>query len=64
MAVYKERDGDLVREYALQEGKPIWKKRTQRAMVEVVPTKSYGTALFIDNELQLTEKDEYIYHEQ
>lgn len=62
MTTYREKDGFLVREYVLGEG-VIYRKRTERAFIEIVPTKEYGTALFIDNELQLTERDEYIYHE-
>ncbi len=63
MAVYREVDGDITREYLLDEEEPIFRKKTERALVEVIPTKQYGLALFIDNELQFTEKDEYIYHE-
>lgn len=62
MAVYRETDGWIVREYVLDRGE-ILRKQTERALVEIVPTKEFGKALFIDNELQLTEKDEYIYHE-
>ena len=62
MAVYRETDGFVVREYALEEG-DILRKKTDRALIDIVPTKEFGKALFIDNELQLTEKDEYIYHE-
>lgn len=63
MAVYKEKDGDIVREYALQEGMPVFTKQTHRAWLDIVSTKAYGTTLFLDNELQFAEKDEYIYHE-
>lgn len=63
MSVYREKDGSITREYSLEEEQPIFQKRTERALVEIVPTKEFGKALFIDNELQLTEKDEYIYHE-
>jgi spermidine synthase len=62
MAVYRETDGDIVREYALV-GEPALQFQTQRAFVEIAQTKEYGTALFIDGELQFTEKDEYMYHE-
>lgn len=62
MAVYREIDGNLTREYVL-EGGDIFRKQTEKALVELVPTKEFGTALFIDGELQFTEKDEYIYHE-
>lgn len=62
MAVYRETDGDLVRDYPLQVG-PILRNQTDKALVEIVTTKAYGCAFFLDNQLQLTEKDESIYHE-
>jgi spermidine synthase len=62
MAVYRETDGDLIRDYPLQVG-PILRKHTDKALVEIVTTKAYGCAFFLDNQLQLTEKDERIYHE-
>lgn len=62
MAVYRETDGGIVREYALSSDQ-IFRKQTEKALVEIVPTVEYGTALFIDGELQFTEKDEYMYHE-
>ena len=62
MATYREKDGFIVREYALEQ-KPILYKQTKKAFIEIVPTKEYGKTLFIDNELQFSEKDEYIYHE-
>lgn len=63
MAVYREDDGDITREYKLDEDESLFRLRTDRALLEFVPTKEYGLAFFVDNELQLTEKDEYIYHE-
>lgn len=64
MAVYKETDGDILREYALDlEEENLFQQVTQRGILEIVPTKQFGKAVFIDNVLQLTEKDEYIYHE-
>lgn len=62
MAVYREIDGDIVREYQLEQ-KPVQQFQTEKALVEIVPTKAYGFVLFVDNELQLAEKDEHIYHE-
>lgn len=62
MAVYRETDGDLVREYPLEVG-PILRKQTDKALVELIPTKAYGLAFFLDNQLQLTERDEKVYHE-
>lgn len=62
MAVYRETDGFLVREYKLLSD-TFFSKQTEKALVEIVPTQEYGTTLFIDGELQFAEKDEYIYHE-
>ncbi len=62
MAVYRETDGSLVREYQIEQH-PILQRDTGRAHLDIVPTKEYGQALFLDGELQFTEKDEYIYHE-
>jgi spermidine synthase len=62
MTTYKEEDGNITREYKLADG-PIYRNRSEKALIEIVPTQEFGLALFLDNELQLTEKDEYIYHE-
>lgn len=62
MAVYREADGHIHREYEL-EGDIVLRKQTERALVEIVNTKAFGLTLFIDNQLQLTFRDEYIYHE-
>jgi len=62
MTTYREKDGALLREYELCLG-DIVRNQSDKALLELVPTKEYGIALFLDNELQLTEKDEYIYHE-
>jgi len=62
MAVYRETDGFVVREYELGDGDLV-RKQTERALLEIVPTKAFGRAIFLDNQLQLTEVDEYIYHE-
>lgn len=63
MAVYRETDGDIVREYTLEGSKTIFRKQCDFALLEVVPTKAFGLSLFLDNELQFSEFDEYIYHE-
>ena len=63
MAVYREIDGNIVREYKLDIHGIIYRKQSDKALLEIVPTLEYGNAFFIDGELQLTEKDEYIYHE-
>ena len=63
MAVYRETDGNITREYSLEEDGKLFRKQTQRALVEIMPTKEYGVSLFIDNELQFAVKDEKTYHE-
>jgi len=63
MNVYREVDGDITREYIYDTGNQYLSTRTKKQLVQLVPTKEFGYALFIDNELQFTEKDEYIYHE-
>ena len=63
MAVYRETDGDIVREYALEGSKTLFRKQCDFALLEIVPTKAFGSCLFLDNELQFSEFDEYIYHE-
>lgn len=63
MAVYRETDGDIVREYALQQGKDSVQLQGDFAFIELIPTKAFGWSLFLDNELQFAETDEYIYHE-
>jgi spermidine synthase len=62
MTTYREKDEEIVREYTL-EIEEIFRKETENAFVEIVPLKEYGRSLFIDGQLQFTEKDEYIYHE-
>ena len=62
MSVYRETDGNLLREYAL-ETPTLHTKQSEKALLEMVPTKEFGSAFFIDNVLQFTVKDEYIYHE-
>jgi len=63
MAVYRETDGAIVREYKLQVGIPVHQIQSPHALIELVPTKEYGLSLFLDNELQFAEYDEHIYHE-
>jgi len=63
MAVYRETDGYVIREYTLVEGEPLTQLRSKCALIELVPTREFGLCLFLDNELQFAEKDEYIYHE-
>lgn len=62
MAFYRESERTISREYALR-GSSITQFQTQRAFVDIVPTQAFGEMLFVDNELQLAARDEYIYHE-
>lgn len=62
MSAYRETDGHVVREYSLSQT-PYFQQSTERALIELVPTREYGAALFLDGEMQLAFHDEYIYHE-
>jgi spermidine synthase len=62
MAVYRETDGFIVREYALDQPNLVT-ITSRRQSIDVVSTKEYGDCLFLDGELQLSARDEYIYHE-
>lgn len=62
MALYSEKDGTLIRQYELQDI-PVAACESEKALIEMVPTKAFGTTLFIDNVLQFALQDEYIYHE-
>lgn len=62
MSVYREHDKTIVREYELQDVRII-SAESEKAVIEMVPTKAFGTTLFIDNVLQFALQDEYIYHE-
>ena len=62
MSVYKETDGNILREYQL-ESPHIQSKQSEKALLEIVPTQEFGSVLFLDNVLQFAQKDEYIYHE-
>jgi spermidine synthase len=61
MAFYRETDGLLQKDYKLTTSVTSFK--TPKSLVDIVPTCEFGEALFIDGELQLTLRDEYIYHE-
>jgi predicted membrane-bound spermidine synthase len=61
MAFYREKDGNIFREY-LMEGS-VETYVTEKATLEIVPSKEFGNILFLDGELELARKDEYIYHE-
>ena len=62
VSVYRERDGDISRDYELA-APAIQTSRSEKALLEMVPTKEFGSAFFLNNVLQFAEKDEYIYHE-
>ena len=62
MSFYREIDGEIVRDYEII-GTSWFKKQTEKALVEIVPTAEFGYAFFLDGQLQLTYQDEYIYHE-
>lgn len=62
MAVYRETDGSIVREYEL-DNSTFHRSDSRRQRIEVIPTKAFGDCLFLDGELQLSARDEYIYHE-
>jgi predicted membrane-bound spermidine synthase len=61
MFYYREKDGGLQREYEISE--ILESRQTEKSLLEVFKTTEFGTAFFLDGELQMTEKDEYIYHE-
>jgi len=61
MFFYREKDGSIQRDYELHG--TIDRIQTEKGLVEIVPTKEFGHALFLDNELQFAQNDEYIYHE-
>jgi spermidine synthase len=58
---YFEEDGDMV--YIMKTTGVIVSYQTDKARIDVVPTKEFGHCLYIDGELQLASADEYIYHE-
>jgi predicted membrane-bound spermidine synthase len=62
MAFYREAEEACSKDYEL--ASPIRQTiRTERALLEIVPTRIFGDMLFLDNQLQMSQKDEYIYHE-
>ena len=61
MAFYREIDGYLSRDYSLQ--KSVEQYRTEKAVLDIVPSNIFQEMVFLDGELQFTRKDEYIYHE-
>ena len=61
MISYKETDKGIVREYSVEE--ILDRKQTGKASLAILKTHEFGLSFFLDNELQLAQKDEYIYHE-
>jgi spermidine synthase len=61
MAFYRESEEGLSREYKITSILDSY--HTGKSQLDIVRTENFGDALFLDNELQLTTKDEYIYHE-
>jgi spermidine synthase len=61
MFYYRESDGSLQREYRVSE--ILESRQTEKGFLEIMKTTEFGTSFFLDGELQMTEKDEYIYHE-
>ena len=61
MISYKENDKGIVREHSVE--KIFECKHTGKASLAILKTEEFGITLFLDNELQLSQKDEYIYHE-
>ncbi|MDP8012001.1 MAG: polyamine aminopropyltransferase [Thermoplasmata archaeon] len=41
----------------------LFHKKSKYQMIDLIENKTYGKVLFIDNTFQLTERDEFIYHE-
>ena len=62
MAFYRETEGHIKREYALHDNS-FEVMQTDKALLEIVPSKAFDEMVFLDGELQFTRRDEYIYHE-
>ena len=61
MAFYRENEEHIQKDYAIETVLETF--QTGKSLLEIVKTNLFGEALFLDNELQLTLRDEYIYHE-
>jgi len=61
MFFYRESDGFVQREYKVR--KVIDCIETDKALLEIVDTEEFGYAFFLDGQLQMTLRDEYLYHE-
>jgi spermidine synthase len=62
MAVFRESEGDISRDYLFAPGSSLHFS-TDKAQVDIVRTQRFDTMVFLDGQLQLSSKDEYIYHE-
>jgi spermidine synthase len=61
MFFYREIDGLIQREYKVR--KMVDSIESDKALIEVLDTEEFGYALFLDGQLQMTMRDEYLYHE-
>lgn len=61
MSLFIESENSIRRSYELTG--PVKTYNSDRAVIEIVPSKLFGEMLYIDGCLQLARKDEYIYHE-
>jgi spermidine synthase len=58
--MYTEYEGDIRRNYITSKEETF---NTSKAKVDIITNKSFGNMLFLDGQLQLATRDEYIYHE-
>jgi spermidine synthase len=61
MSLFIESENMIRRSYQLTG--PVQTYQSDKAKIEIVPSKLFGSMLYIDGCLQLAQKDEYIYHE-
>lgn len=61
MAFYRETESGISREYKVLA--VLDSHHTGKSHLDIVRTDAFGDVLFLDNELQLATRDEYIYHE-
>ena len=61
MSYYRETEENMNRDYKIE--CVLESKQTEKVLLEIVRTSLFGDALFLENQLQLTRCDEYIYHE-
>lgn len=60
--VFQENEEDISRSYFLAKGEPVLSIQSL-SRIEIVPSLAFGRMLFMNGQLQLAKKDEYIYHE-